>query len=322
MERSGPLPAEARTVSHVEKILLLSKVRVLERLPRPQLSVIAEATRERFFPKGSVLLREGEPVETIHYLVEGRVRASLKGRDLGVGGPGASIGALGVLTRDHHGLEAVAETDVLALEQDVDAVFELLEDNFAILRFVLQDLCRQIIDSVVSGPVEPLTIPRVDASPPGPELDLVDRIFILRKAPPFARCSLNALAELARAMVDVRFEPGTRLWQAGEQARGILLLVFGTVRCTPPSRPSFVAGAGWPLGALEAIGGTARWYEAVTETPVVALAGDVEVLWDVLEDHSDMALDYLSVLGRGWLAALEHIADHHPELLKQFVGFD
>jgi len=299
---------------------LLRKVRSVGGLPRPQLSVIAEATRERFFAKGSVLLREGEPVEAIHYLVEGRVRASFKGRDLGVGGPGASIGALGVLTRDDHGIEVVAETDVLTLEQDIDAVFEILEDDFAILRFVLQDLCRQVIDSVVCGPVEPLTIPQADSSPPGPELDLVDRILILRKARPFARCSLNALAELARTTVDVRFEPGTRLWQVGEQARGILLLVAGTVRCTPAARPSFVSGAGWPLGALEALAGTTRWYEAVTETPVVALAGDVEVLYDVLENHFDLAMDYLALLGREWLASLEHIADHHPELLTRFSG--
>ena len=283
--------------------------------------MIAEATRERFFPKGSVLLREGEPVEAIHYVVEGRVRASLKGRDLGIAGPAASLGALGVITRDEHGFEAVAETDVLALEQDIDVVFEILEDNFPILRYVLQDFCRQIINSVVHGPVEPLPPPRAEWSPPGrDDLDLVDRIFILRRSPPFARCSLNALAELARAMVDVRFEPGVSLWRVGEPSRNLLLLVGGTVRCTPAGRPSFLAGPGWPLGALEAIGGTSHWYEPVTESPVVALSGDVEVLFDVLEDNFDMAMDYLAAMGRGWLRSMERIADTHPELIKQFFG--
>jgi hypothetical protein len=81
-----------------------------------------------------------------------------------------------------------------------------------------------------------------------------------------------------------------------------------------------VAGAGWPLGALEAIGGTTRWYEPVTETPVVGLSGDVETLYDVLEDNFDMAMAYLSTMGRAWLRAMERIADTHPELLKQFFG--
>jgi CRP-like cAMP-binding protein len=267
-----------------------------------------------------VLLREGEPVEAIHYLVEGRVRASFKGRDLGTAPPGSGIGALGVLTRDQQGMDAVAETDVLTLEQDSDAVFEILEDNFAILRYALQDVCRQIIDSVVNGPVQPQNIPPSSWRPPGDDLDLVDRIFVLRRAPPFARASLNALAELARNVVQVRFDPGVRLWGVGEPGRNVVLLVSGSVRCTPANRPSFTAGAGWPLGALEAIGGTTRWYEAVTETPVVGLSGDVETLYDVLEDNFDMAMAYLSTMGRAWLRSMERIADTHPELLKQFFG--
>jgi CRP-like cAMP-binding protein len=282
--------------------------------------VLAEAARERFFPRGSVLLREGEPVEAIHYLVEGRVRASFKGRDLGVAPPGAAIGALGVLTQSEEGFEAVAETDVLTLEQDRDAVFEILEDNFAILRHTLQDFCRRMIDSVVKGPVEPESIPHSAWKAASDDLDLVDRIFILRRAPPFARASLNALAELARAVVQVRFEPGTRLWRVGEPGRNVVLLVSGTVRCTSANRRSFVAGAGWPLGAVEALGGTTRWYEPVTETAVVGLSGDVETLYDVLEDNFDMAMGYLSTMGRAWLRSMERIADSHPELLKQFIG--
>lgn len=301
-------------------MLLLRRTRSIGDLPGPQLAVIAEAARERFFPRGSVLLREGEPAEAIHYVVEGKVRASLKGHDLGLAGPGAAVGALGVLTRDEHGLEAVAETDVLTLEQDIDAVFEILEDNFPILRHLLQDFCRQMIDSVVNGPIVPLTVPQAAAGPQGRDLDLVDRIFILRRAPPFARSSLNALAELARAMVEVSFEPGVRLWRVGEPARSLVLLVSGTVRCTPANRPSFVSGPGWPLGGVEAIGATTRWYEPVTETPVVGLSGDVEILYDVLEDNFQMAMDYLSTMGRAWLRSMERIADTHPELLKQFFG--
>jgi CRP-like cAMP-binding protein len=87
-----------RSVSHVERILLLRRAQGTQGLPGHLLSVIAESTRERFFPRGSVLLREGEPVEAIHYLVEGKVRASFQGRDLGVAPVGAAIGALGVLT--------------------------------------------------------------------------------------------------------------------------------------------------------------------------------------------------------------------------------
>jgi CRP-like cAMP-binding protein len=167
-----------------------------------------------------------------------------------------------------------------------------------------------------------VTVPQAGSAPQGRNLDLVDRIFILRRAPPFARSSLNALAELARAMVEVSFEPGVRLWGVGEPARSVVLLVSGTVRCTPTNRPSFVSGPGWPLGALEAIGAAPRWYEPVTETPVVGLSGDVEMLYDVLEDNFQMAMDYLSTMGRAWLRSMERIADTHPDLLKHYLGSD
>src|SRR5262249_40460971 len=144
--------------------------------------------------------------------------------------------------------------------------FEILEDNFSILRYVLQTFCRQMIEAVVKGPVAPLALPKADITSTGAELDLVDRIFLLRKAPPFARSSLNALVELARSMFEVRFEPGVKLWNIGQPARNLLLVVSGTVACTPESRPSFQAGPGVPIGALEAIGGVPRWYEPVTET--------------------------------------------------------
>jgi CRP-like cAMP-binding protein len=304
----------------VERILLLRKAPIVGGLTGPQLSILAEATRERFFPKGTVLMREGEPVEAVYYLVEGRVRATFRGRSLGFAEPGAAIGALGVLVRDDHGLDVVAEADTLTLQQDSDAVFEILEDNFGILRYVLQTFCRQMIETVVHGPVAPISLPRAEIATTGAELDLVDRIFLLRKAPPFARSSLNALVELARSMFEVRFEPGVKLWNIGQPARNLLLVVSGSINCTPEGRPSFEAGPGVPMGALEAIGGVPRWYEPVTETKVVALSGDVEVLFDVLEDNFDMAMDYLSTMGRGWLRSMERIADSHPALLKQFFG--
>jgi CRP-like cAMP-binding protein len=298
----------------------LRRVRVIAGLPAHLLSVLAESTRERVFRRGSVLLREGEPVEAIHYVVEGRVRVAFKGRALGSVGTAAAIGSLGAIVRDDQGIEAVAETDVVTLEQDLDTVFEILEDHFPILRHVLQGLCRQLIGSVVNGPVEPASIPKLEWSPPAAHLDLVDRILILRRAPPFTRSSLNALAELARAMFDVRFEPGVTLWQVGEPARNILLVVAGAVSCTPAGRANFRTGEGWPLGALEALAGTSRWYEAVTETPVVALSGDVETFLDVLEDNFGMAMDYLSTMGRAWLRALEGVVDEHPGLLREMLG--
>jgi hypothetical protein len=77
------------------------------------------------------------------------------------------------------------------------------------------------------------------------------------------------------------------------------------VRCTSSHGHDFTAGAGVPLGALDAVAQVPRWFEAVTQTPVVALQGNVQSLVDVFEDNFDMAMDYLAVMSRWLLAVLD-----------------
>jgi CRP-like cAMP-binding protein len=128
---------------------------------------------------------------------------------------------------------------------------------------------------------------------------------------PFARSSINALAELARSLTEVRFDRGVTLWREGDAAHYILVTVSGTVVCSTRAHHETVSiGRGLALGAVEAVAEVPRWYEAVTETPVVALHGPVAALVDVFEDNFEMAMDYLAVLARLVLSELEREAAH------------
>jgi CRP-like cAMP-binding protein len=44
------------------------------------------------------------------------------------------------------------------------------------------------------------------------------------------------------------------------------------------------------------LAGAPRWFDAVAATPIIALRGYREALLDVLEDHHDMAMDYLAAI--------------------------
>jgi CRP-like cAMP-binding protein len=164
-----------------------------------------------------------------------------------------------------------------------------------------------------------LTPPRV-LERPDRELDLVERIFFLRQAPPFARSSINALAELSRALTEVRFDPGTVLWSEGYSARGVFLVVKGLVRAASP-RFGFemMVGSGQPLGIVEAFAQIPRWYEATVVEPTVVLTGDVETFVDVLEDNFEMAMDYLAVVAR-WMLSLSQLRVAHegPGSLEEY----
>ena len=140
------MPADAPTVGTVERILSLKRIPMLAGLPPEDLAVVAEPGRERFFPKGSVLLREGEPIPALYAVLDGRVHMSRKGRMLGHVGSAGFVGGAAMFARDPDGLAAVAETDTLALEVEADAALEIFEDHFPILHHVLREVCRWLLD--------------------------------------------------------------------------------------------------------------------------------------------------------------------------------
>lgn len=291
---------EIRTLGHVQRVLLLKRGRFTGNLPASDLALVVEYLRERTYAAGEVLLTEGAPVPAAHFIADGTVLLRRGGRDVARAEAGTELGGLEMLARTESALSAVAETEVRCLELTSESNAEMLDDHFGIFHRVLQQNCRQIIALTRRIPDATSTLPppRV-APPPAREMDLVERIFFLRQAPPFARSSINALAELSRAMTEVRFEPGTVLWSEGYSARGVFLVVSGRVAARSP-RFGFEmqVGAGQPLGILEAFAQVPRWYEATIVEPTVALSGDVETFVDVLEDNFEMAMDYLAVIAR------------------------
>ncbi len=312
--------AEDRPAGSLARILHLKKAAMFGSLPTEDLAIVAEAMRERFFPKGSVILREGEPVTAIHVIVDGQVHLRRGGRDLGHAGPGAGVGGLGLIAGDPIGIEGVAETDTVALELDRDAFLEILEDHFSLLRHLLQVITRQIVELWTRNPETSLEIaPRVPAQDGGHELDLIERIFVLRQIEPFARASINALAELSRGLSELHFEPGVTLWQSGEPARQILLVVAGQIACSGAGF-GFRARAGISVGALDSVAGIPRWFDAVCESKVVVLSGDVETLFDVFEDNFEMGFDYLATMARWLLAVTVRVAEKGEAPLGQFYG--
>jgi CRP-like cAMP-binding protein len=317
--------AEDRRVGRLERLLHLRRVPVLGTLPPDELGLVAEQGRSHSFRRGEVLLRRGDPISAVFVILEGRVRLRRGDSELGYATAGSGVGGLGFLARDEEGIDAVAETDTLAMELDTDTLVEILEDRFGVLRHLLRETSRQLInlwrvaprECVRSAPI-PLAVPAF-----GRGLDLVERMLFLRQALPFLRSSAAALADLARNLVEVEFGAGVVLWPRGEPARQVLMVVGGEVGCTADI-PDFELrpGPGFPLGGLEAVAGGPRWYEATCRHRVVALSGDVEMLYDIFEDSAEIALDYLAQIAQHQLRALELIAqgDRRSLLVPYFGG--
>ena len=317
--------AEDRYVSTMERLLHLRALPVLGSLSPSDLGAISDQARTRVFHEGTRLLKHGEPIGAVYIIIEGRVRLRRGVLDIGLASSGAGVGGLAYLARDPEGVDATAETDVVALEIDGDALDEILEDRFSVLQNMLRQTSRKLIDLWHQAPEECLAAQvRMCASGFEPQLDLVQRMLFLRDSLPFVRTSASALADLARNMVELSFEPGTTLWRRGEPARQVQMLVQGRVVCSSPI-PGFVLepGPGFPFGGLDAVAGVPRWYDAVCDGPVVTLCGDVEMLFDLFEDNADVALGYLAQIAAAHLGTLERIAANgRKAALLPFFGGD
>jgi CRP-like cAMP-binding protein len=310
----------------VERILALKRVSLLAGLPAEEVSIIAEHARERFFAKGTALLREGEPISAIHVILDGRAHLSRRGQVMGHVTAGGVVGGMGMLGRDVEGLAAVAETDTQTLELEVDAVLEIFEDHFPILHHALRENCRDVLDLMGRLPphlYQQAIPPFADVKGPATDLDLVDRILFLRQIAPFARSSINALAELSRGLAEVSFPPGTTVWKEGEASGSVLLVVSGTVMGVARGGAArFSAGAGTPLGSVESMAERPRWFNLVADTKVSGLHGSLEGLIDVFEDNFEMAMDYLALIARWQLRILEMRVSAVGQSVERFYGCD
>ena len=314
----------ARGTASVERILSLKRIPMLAGLSPEDLAAVADFGQERSFPRGSALLREGEPIPALYALLDGRVHLARRGRTLGHVTAGGFVGGAAMFARDPEGLGAVAETDTLAIELQADAALEIFEDHFPILRHVLREVCGWLMDLVAELP--PDLYGDLFPGAPGPrtaaaDLDLVERILFLHQVPVFAQSRIDSLAELSRGMAEVVFPPGTRLWDEGDPPGPALLVVSGTVACTARGGDApFVVGPGASIGTIESMAERPRWHGAVTQTSVTALQGDVDELIDVFEDNFDMAMDYLAFIARAQVRILEMRVSGGGKAMERLYG--
>jgi CRP-like cAMP-binding protein len=301
----------------------LKQLPIIGTLPASELSLVADRMQERFYKKGDWLMREGEPARSFAAVLDGTLHVTRGGQGIGHTRPGGVVGGFAILARDPRGLSVRAESDSLVLEVEADAVFEILEEHFAIMHHVLREIARQLIALISRQENAWAHVP----VPPDPgmararELDLVERIFFMRHAAPFRRASINALAELSRGFTEVRLEPGTTLWRVGDPAGWVSLVVSGEVTCWTPGGVPQHLGPGAPLGSLEATAEQPRWYSAETRTRVTALNGPIEGLVDVFEDNFDMAMDYMAFMAR-WLMDTFESIHYGDAALARLFGCD
>jgi CRP-like cAMP-binding protein len=289
----------------LDRVLYLRTLPMLDGLAPGLLAAIAQNATERSFRAGEQLFDVTRPPTKCYVVIEGRVRSAgasgLTSRD-GTIGSGDIVGFLDLLARSPKAPDATADVDTLTLELDWDAHLDVCEDHFAIPLQYLRYLAKRSIDrQSILWPVDRTPAEGASPHPFARSLNFVERVMALGSAREFASCSVDAMAELARHVSELRLTPGEVVWSYGEPARYFLLLRLGALRCAKAGRSVREESISL-VGLYEALCEESRWYDAIAEDDTLALRIEAEPFLDILEDHFAMVLDLASAMAQELLA--------------------
>jgi CRP-like cAMP-binding protein len=252
-----------------------------------ELAVIGDNVTERTLLEYEVAAPGGR-VPPLQLVVEGRIESGGH-----VYGPRQVFGALEVIAGRPLAEAAIATERTRVLQLAPADFANLLEDNFGLLTNVRRSLAHRLLAAGVRG----YTRPRLPYVVRPDSLGLVDRLVLLRHQITFATGRIQALASLAQATREVYFHPGEAITRAGALATSSYVLIDGGVR-TSEGR---TLGPNVAIGVVEALAETAYTTTAEATTLVRALEIPSISLFDVIEDHTDLALSLVARLASALL---------------------
>jgi CRP/FNR family transcriptional regulator, cyclic AMP receptor protein len=127
----------------------LASVPMFSGLQRDELLKFAELTRERTYPKGSVILFQGDPGDSLYVLRQGRAKVVLIGEDgreviLGVLEPGAHFGELALIDDQPRSAHVIAMEDSQLLILRREDFRRRVEANPSVAWALLMELSRRL----------------------------------------------------------------------------------------------------------------------------------------------------------------------------------
>jgi CRP-like cAMP-binding protein len=241
-----------------------------------ELAVIGDNVSERTLIEYEIAAPAGR-VPPLQLIVEGRIEHGPH-----VYGPRQVFGALEVMAGRALVDPAITTAPTRVLQLAPADFANLLEDNFGLLSNVRRSLARRLLAAGANSYARP-RLPYIVR----PEsLGLVDRLVLLRHQLTFSTGRIQALASLAQATREVHFHPGESITRAGALATSSYVLIDGTVR----GQDGRTLAPNDALGVIESLAESAYTVTAEAVTHVRALETPSISLFDVIEDHTDLAL--------------------------------
>lgn len=127
----------------------LARVALFKELPEPGLQMLAERGRPKLFATGAVIMRQGDPSDTLHVITRGRVRVE---RDqagetplvLAELGAGDVVGEMGLLDNSPRSATVTALEDTETLEIHASVLALVIMEFPLVAAALLRTLSRRL----------------------------------------------------------------------------------------------------------------------------------------------------------------------------------
>jgi CRP-like cAMP-binding protein len=229
-------------------------------------------------------------LSALHLVVDGRLEATEKLRTQSTWEPRQVFGVLEVIAGRPVAAPVIAAVETHTLQLGAGDLAEVLEDNFGLLSNARRGIARHLLSSKLRRGAAGTWLRPSQVVVPHPHPGLVERLIVLRQQLPFAR--MPALAALAQAALEVTVEAGEVIREAGAHSDGAFIVLDGMVR----GRAEHVLVPNDSIGLLETVAerGHAMSTTAITRTRLLRVPA--MALFDVMEDHTDLALGMITRL--------------------------
>lgn len=149
-------------ISTVEKVLFLKSIDLFSQIPGEDLSQIALITDEVQYEEGDEIFHEGDPGDTLYFVIDGRVRIHTARDELAVLGERQVFGEMALLDSEPRSASATAVSDVTLLKIHRDDFHEILAEKAEIAQGIIKVLTRRLRNTLDRRRAAGLPAPNTD----------------------------------------------------------------------------------------------------------------------------------------------------------------
>jgi CRP/FNR family cyclic AMP-dependent transcriptional regulator len=135
-------------ISTVEKVLFLKSIDLFSQIPGEDLSQIALITDEVVYEEGEDVFRQGDPGDTLYFIIDGKARIHKGGEEVAVLGDRQVFGEMSLLDSEPRSASASALTNLTLLKIERDDFNEILAEKSEIAQGIIKVLTHRLRDTL------------------------------------------------------------------------------------------------------------------------------------------------------------------------------